>query len=93
MLYRFSASSFTTEELLKMLFTPSHLTRRALLVVSTLALTSSTVLAADFTAKIGHLESDQQSRHVHLLKVAELVKDRTNGAVEFQIFPLVRGLF
>ena len=70
-----------------MLFTPSHLTRRALLVVSTLAFTSSTVLAADFTAKIGHLESDQQSRHVHLLKVAELVKDRTNGAVEFQIFP------
>ncbi len=70
-----------------MLFTPSHLTRRALLVVSTLALTSSTVWAADFTAKIGHLESDQQSRHVHLLKVAELVKDRTNGAVEFQIFP------
>lgn len=72
---------------MKMLFTPSHLTRRAFLVVSTLALTSTPVFAADFTAKIGHLESDQQSRHVHLLKVAELVKDRTNGAVEFQIFP------
>lgn len=43
--------------------------------------------AADFTAKIGHLESDQQSRHVFLLKVADLVKERTNGAVEFQIFP------
>ncbi|POF32700.1 TRAP transporter substrate-binding protein [Roseibium marinum] len=49
---------------------------------------SSTIgMAADFTMKIGHLESDKQSRHVHLLKVAELVKERTNGAVEFQIFP------
>ena len=43
--------------------------------------------AADFTAKIGHLESAMQSRHIHLEKVAALVKERTNGAVEFQIFP------
>jgi tripartite ATP-independent transporter DctP family solute receptor len=43
--------------------------------------------AADYTAKIGHLESPQQSRHVHLLKVAALVAERTNGAVEFQLFP------
>lgn len=45
------------------------------------------VQAAEYTAKIGHLESTQQSRHVHLMKVAELVKERTGGAVEFQIFP------
>ena len=43
--------------------------------------------AADYTAKIGHLESSQQSRHVHLMKVAALVAERTNGAVEFKIFP------
>lgn len=43
--------------------------------------------AAEFVAKIGHLESDQQSRHVHLEKVAELVAERTGGAVEFQIYP------
>jgi len=43
--------------------------------------------AAEYKAKIGHLESNQQSRHIHLVKVAALVKDRTNGAVEFQIFP------
>lgn len=36
---------------------------------------------------IGHLESAQQSRHVHLEKVAALVSERTNGAVEFQLFP------
>ncbi|MGQ7845875.1 TRAP transporter substrate-binding protein [Granulosicoccus sp. 3-233] len=48
---------------------------------------SGSALAADFTARIGHLESDQQSRHVHLQKVADLVAERTAGAVEFQIFP------
>lgn len=48
---------------------------------------ASPAWAADFVAKIGHLEAAQQSRHVHLEKVAELVKERTNGAVEFQIFP------
>jgi len=45
------------------------------------------VQAAEFVAKIGHLESPQQSRHIHLTKVAELVKERSGGAVEFQIFP------
>ncbi|MHA7884410.1 TRAP transporter substrate-binding protein [Nitratireductor rhodophyticola] len=45
------------------------------------------VWAADFVAKIGHLESAQQSRHVHLEKVAKLVNERTDGAVEFQLFP------
>jgi C4-dicarboxylate-binding protein DctP len=38
-------------------------------------------------AKIGHLESAQQSRNVFLEKVAKLVSERTKGAVEFQIFP------
>ncbi len=38
-------------------------------------------------AKIGHLESTAQSRHIHLEKVGELVSERTGGAVEFQIFP------
>ncbi len=43
--------------------------------------------AADYVAKIGHLESAQQSRHVHLEMVGALVAERTGGAVEFQIFP------
>ncbi|AJE48651.1 TRAP dicarboxylate transporter subunit DctP [Celeribacter indicus] len=38
-------------------------------------------------ARIGHLESTQQSRHVLLEKVAQLVSERTDGDVEFQIFP------
>ncbi len=50
-------------------------------------ISGGSALAAEFTARIGHLESDQQSRHVHLQKVADLVAERSGGAVEFQIFP------
>lgn len=57
------------------------------LALSALALTSTAAYAQEFTARIGHLESPQQSRHIHLEMVAELVKERTDGAVEFQIFP------
>ncbi|MCR4268449.1 TRAP transporter substrate-binding protein [Nitratireductor sp. ZSWI3] len=51
------------------------------------AMVATGAWAADFVAKIGHLESAQQSRHVFLEKVAKLVSERTNGAVEFQLFP------
>ncbi len=43
--------------------------------------------AQEYVAKIGHLESEKQSRHVLIEKVAELVSERTDGEVEFQIFP------
>jgi C4-dicarboxylate-binding protein DctP len=42
---------------------------------------------AKYTARIGHLEAPSQPRHQGLVKVAELVKSRTNGEVEFQLFP------
>jgi len=42
---------------------------------------------AKYTAKIGHLEAPTQPRHQGLVKVAELVKSRTKGEVEFQLFP------
>lgn len=61
-------------------FAPASLLMAALLA-------SGTATAAEFTARIGHLESDQQSRHVHLQKVAELVAENSGGAVEFQLFP------
>lgn len=63
--------------------------RRAALafLAATLSTTALPALAQDFVAKIGHLESPEQSRHVMLEKVAALVKERTGGAVEFQIFP------
>ena len=65
----------------------TEMTQSIILATWVVLATASLAIAAEFTAKIGHLESDKQSRHVHLLKVAELVKERTNGAVEFQIFP------
>jgi tripartite ATP-independent transporter DctP family solute receptor len=39
------------------------------------------------TVRIGHLEAPTQPRHKGLEKVAALVKARTKGAVEFQLFP------
>ena len=55
-----------------------------------LALSVATVQAqpkAKYTAKIGHLEAPSQPRHQGLVKVAELVKSRTKGEVELQLFP------
>ncbi len=48
---------------------------------------SASADAQEFTARIGHLESAQQARHQGLEMVAELVKERTDGNVEFQLFP------
>ncbi|MDJ1160103.1 TRAP transporter substrate-binding protein [Chelatococcus sp. SYSU_G07232] len=42
---------------------------------------------AKYVAKIGHLEAASQPRHKGLEKVAALVKERTGGEVEFQLFP------
>ena len=64
----------------------SRVASSAILIAAGVAVGSG-AWAADFVAKIGHLESPQQSRHVHLEKVAKLVSERTNGAVEFQLFP------
>jgi C4-dicarboxylate-binding protein DctP len=42
---------------------------------------------AKYVVKIGHLEAPTQPRHQGLVKVSELVKQRTNGEMEFQLFP------
>ena len=67
--------------------------RKIILLLALVAFCSSGFLinaevnAAEFTAKIGHLESAKQPRHKTLEIVADLVKKRTNGAVEFKLFP------
>ena len=67
--------------------------RKLILSLALVAFGSSGLLihadvnAAEFTAKIGHLESAKQPRHKTLEIVADLVKKRTNGAVEFKLFP------
>lgn len=66
------------------------LTRRLFTAAASTAMAALLALpafAADYTAKIGHLESNLQSRHVALEKVAAAVAKRTDGAVEFQLFP------
>jgi len=42
---------------------------------------------ARYQAKVAHLESAAQPRHRGIEAVAKLVKERTGGEVEFQIFP------
>ena len=42
---------------------------------------------AKYVVKIGHLEAPTQPRHQGLVKVSELLKSRTNGEMEFQLFP------
>ncbi len=52
------------------------------------ALGSASPLSAQtYTARIGHLENPDQPRHIMLTRVAELVSERTDGNVVFQIFP------
>lgn len=43
--------------------------------------------AQQFSARIGHLEAAQQARHQGLETVAELVRERTDGEVVFELFP------
>ena len=57
------------------------------LLATTVLVAAMPAVAQEFVARIGHLESTQQSRHVALEKVAAEVKEKTKGAVEFQIFP------
>ena len=64
--------------------------RRILLALAAAALAPSGAQAqpkAKYTMKIGHLEAPTQPRHQGLVKVAELVKGRTNGEVEIQLYP------
>ncbi|WFE74729.1 TRAP transporter substrate-binding protein [Roseinatronobacter sp. S2] len=56
-------------------------------VAAIAALTGSAAVAQEFVAKIGHLESAAQNRHLHLEKVAALVNERTDGNVEFVLYP------
>jgi C4-dicarboxylate-binding protein DctP len=68
-------------------------TRRSLIIASAslialgMAGAAHAQSKAKYVVKIGHLEAPTQPRHQALLKVSELVKQRTNGEVEFQLFP------
>ncbi|RVV98153.1 TRAP transporter substrate-binding protein [Mesobaculum littorinae] len=52
-----------------------------------LALLALPAGAQEFTAKIGNLEAPQAVINQMIEKVGDLVSERTDGAVEFQLFP------
>ena len=47
----------------------------------------STAFAAKFSLKMGHAVNTTDGQHAAAVKLAELVKQRTNGDVEITIFP------
>ena len=57
------------------------------LMLSTVATASAPVLAAKFNLKMGHAVPTTDGQHAAAMKMAELVKQRTNGDVEITIFP------
>ena len=48
---------------------------------------ASAAFAAEFTLKLGHIADPQNPYAQGAVKFAELVKDKTGGAVEVQVFP------
>ena len=58
-----------------------------LLLACLIAATGSAAFAAKFNLKMGHAVNTTDGQHAAALKLAELVKQRTNGDVEITIFP------
>ena len=58
-----------------------------LLIACLLAGLGSTAFAAKFNLKMGHAVNTTDGQHAAAVKLAELVKQRTNGEVEITIFP------
>jgi len=58
-----------------------------LLIAVLMATTGSTALATKFALKMGHAVNTTDGQHAAAMKLAELVKQRTNGDVEITIFP------
>ncbi|MTI16215.1 TRAP transporter substrate-binding protein [Rhodobacteraceae bacterium RKSG542] len=54
--------------------------------VAALGMTASAALAADVTLKLGHLANENDVWHKASLKLAEIVKERTDGRIEIQVF-------
>lgn len=54
---------------------------------ATLACLAPSAVAAKFNLKMGHAVNSTDGQHAAAVKLAELVKQRTNGDVEITIFP------
>jgi TRAP-type transport system periplasmic protein len=69
-----------------MIITRRHLTLGATAVALTIS-ASSAWAQQKFTLKLGHAVNTTDGQHAAAVKLAELVKSRTNGDVEITIFP------
>lgn len=58
-----------------------------LLIAGLIAITGSAAFAAKFNLRMGHAVNTTDGQHAAAVKLAELVKQRTNGDVEITIFP------
>lgn len=56
-------------------------------VLGCLTIASGAALAADTKLRLGHATTTESTQHQAALKLAELVKERTKGAVEVSVFP------
>jgi C4-dicarboxylate-binding protein DctP len=60
---------------------------RSWLCAAAVSLAAAPAFGAEFVAKLASQDPPTTAKHRGLLKAAELVKKRTNGAVEIQVFP------
>ena len=58
-----------------------------ILLACLVAAVGSSAYAAKFNLKMGHAVNTTDGQHAAALKLAELVKQRTNGDVEITVFP------
>jgi tripartite ATP-independent transporter DctP family solute receptor len=61
--------------------------RRLLAAAAALACLAPSAFAAKFNLKLGHAVNTTDGQHAAAVKMAELVKQRTNGDVEITIYP------
>lgn len=57
------------------------------LVISAIIALGAPALAQDVSLRLGHVEAPASTTHVMLEEVAEMVAEKTGGAVEIQVYP------
>ena len=56
-------------------------------VIGSLAMLAGTAFAAEYNMRLAHEVAVDSTQHLAATRFAELVKERTNGAIEIKVFP------
>ena len=56
-------------------------------VIGSAVMLASTAFAAEYNLKLAHEVAVESTQHLAATRFAELVKERTNGAVEIKVYP------